>query len=123
MEITSAILKVRQHRKFEKFAEVNLSEDSGAAYSLIPGKILDQTDIEFYKKMSFSLAGATTLNRKKCSAYFEYEGEEGPPQVIFIEESDEPLPGSIILTSPGDVSNPFTRTLHPVRMWMNKLKK
>ena len=123
MEITSAILKVREDRKSEKFRDVNLSEDSGAAYSLIPGKILDQTDIEFYKKMSFSLAGATTLNRKKCSAYFEYEGEEGPAPVIFIEESDKALPGSITLLSPGDVSNPFTRTLHPVRMWMNKLKK
>ena len=123
MEITSAILKVREDRKCKKFAEVNLLENSGAAYSLIPGKILDQPHIEPYKKMSFSLAGATTLNRKKRSAYFEYEGEKGPAPVIFIEESDKALPGSITLLSPGDVSNPFTRTLHPVRLWMNKLKK
>ena len=83
MEITSAISKVREHRKSEKFAEVNFMVDSSAIYSLVPGKILDQTDIEPYKKMSFSLAGATTLNRKKCSGCFEYEGEGGPAPVIY----------------------------------------
>lgn len=46
MGITTAILRVREHRKSVKFAEVEFLVDSGAVYSLVPGKILDELDIE-----------------------------------------------------------------------------
>ena len=120
MGITNAILRVKEHRKSEKVAEVNFLVDSGAVYSLVPGKILDQLDIEPYKEMSFSLADGTTLQRKVCSAYFEFEGEGGPAPVIYGEEGDEPLLGATTLESFGLVLNPFTRSLHPMRMLMAK---
>ena len=123
MGITTAILKVREHRKSEKFAEVNFLVDSGAVYSLVPGKILDQLEIEPYKEMSFSLADGTILKRRVCSAYFEYEGEGGPAPVVYGEEGDEPLLGATTLESLGLVLNPFSRTLHPMRMLMAKLNK
>ena len=122
MGITNVILKVREHRKSEKVAEVNFWIDNGAIYSLVPGEILDQLDIEPYKEMSFSLADGTTLKRKVCSAYFEYEGEGCPAPVVYGEEGDEPLLGATTLKSFGLVLNPFTRTLHPMRMLMAKLK-
>jgi len=122
MGITNAILKVKEHRKSEKTAEVNFLVDSGAVYSLVPGKILDKLDIEPYKEMSFSLADGTVLKRKVCSAYFEYEGEGGPAPVVYGEEGDEPLLGATTLKSLGLVLNPFTRTLHPMRMLMVNLK-
>jgi clan AA aspartic protease len=121
--ITNAILTVKEHRKSEKVAEVNFLIDSGAVYSLVPGKILDQLDIEPYKEMSFSLADGTTLKRKVCSAYFEFEGEGGPAPVVYGEEGDEPLLGATTLESLGLVLNPFTRTLHPMRMLMANLKQ
>ena len=123
MGITAAILNVREHRKSEKFAEVNFLVDSGAIYSLVPGKILDQLDIEPYREMSFSLADGSTLKRRVCSAYFEFEGEGGPAPVVYGEEGDEPLLGATTLESLGLVLNPFTRTLHPMRMLMANLKK
>lgn len=123
MGITAAILNVREHRKSEKFAEVNFLIDSGAIYSLVPGKILDQLDIEPYREMSFSLADGSTLKRRVCSAYFEFEGEGGPAPVIYGEEGDEPLLGATTLESLGLVLNPFTRTLHAMRMLMANLKK
>jgi clan AA aspartic protease len=123
MGITSAILRVKEHRKSEKVAEVNFLVDSGAIYSLVPGKILDQLDIEPYREMTFSLADGTTLKRRVCSAYFEYEGEGGPAPVVYGEEGDEPLLGATTLESLGLVLNPFTRTLHPMRMLMANLKK
>ena len=122
MGITNAILKVKEHRKSIKIAEVNFLVDSGAVYSLVPGKILDELDIEPYKEMSFSLADGTTLKRRVCSAYFEYEGEGGPAPVVYGEEGDEPLLGATTLESLGLVLNPFTRTLHPMRMLMAELK-
>jgi clan AA aspartic protease len=123
MGITNAILKVKEHRKSEKVAEVNFLIDSGAVNSLVPGKILDALDIEPYKEMTFSLADGTTLKRKVCSAYFEFEGEGGPAPVVYGEEGDEPLLGATTLESLGLVLNPFTRTLHPMRMLMAKINK
>ena len=123
MGITNAILKVKEHRKSEKIAEVNFLVDSGAIYSLVPGKILDELDIEPYKEMSFSLADGTVLKRKVCSAYFEFEGEGGPAPVVYGEVGDEPLLGATTLESLGLVLNPFTRTLHPMRLLMAKLKR
>ena len=108
MGITNAILRVREHRKSEKFADVEFLVDSGAIYSLMPGKILDELGIEPYKEMSFSLADGTTVKRKISSGYFEFEGEEG----------DTALLGATTLESIGLVLNPFTRTLHPMRMRM-----
>jgi clan AA aspartic protease len=122
MGITNAILTVREHRKSAKAAEVNFLVDSGAIYSLVPGETLDQLDIEPYKEMIFSLADGTTLKRKVCSAYFEFGGEGGPAPVVYGEEGDEPLLGATTLESLGLVLNPFTRTLHPMRMLMAKLQ-
>ncbi len=116
MGITNAILTVKEHRKSEKTAEVNFLVDSGAIYSLVPGKILDELEIEPYKEMSFSLADGSVLKRKVCSAYFEFGGEGGPAPVVYGEEGDEPLLGATTLGSLGLVLNPFTRTLHPMRM-------
>ena len=122
MGITSAILKVKEHRKSEKSAELSFLVDSGAIYSLVPGKILDGLEIEPYKKISFSRADGTVLKRRVCSAYFEYEGEGGPAPVVYGEEGDEALLGATTLESLGLVLNPFTRTLHPMRMLMANLK-
>ena len=123
MGITNAILKVKEHRKSEKIAEVNFLVDSGAIYSLVPGKILDLLDIEPYKEMSFSLADGTVLKRKVCSAYFVFEGEGAPAPIVYGEEGDEPLLGATTLKSLGLVLNPFTRTLHPMRMLMANVKE
>jgi clan AA aspartic protease len=122
MGITAAILRVREHRKANKFADVEFLVDSGAVYSVVSGRILDTLDIEPYKEMSFSLADGTSVKRKISSAYFEYEGEGGPAPVVYGEEGDAPLLGATTLESIGLVLNPFTRTLHPMRMLMAGLK-
>lgn len=123
MGITNAILKVKEHRKSEKTAEVNFLVDSGAIYSLVPGKILDEPGIEPYRTMTFSLADGSKLERKVCSAYFENEREGGPAPVLYGEAGDEPLLGATTLGSLGLVLNPFTRTLHRMRMLMAGLNK
>lgn len=118
MGITTVILTVREHRKSTRYVEVEFLVDSGAVYSLVPGKILDNLEIEPYKEMSFSLADRTSIKRKISSAYFEFEGEGGPAPVVYGEEGDTALLGVTTLESIGLVLNPFTRTLHPMRMLM-----
>src|SRR5215210_7897761 len=97
MGITTALLRVREHRKAEKFADVEFIIDSGAVYSLVPGKILDEIGIDPYKEMSFSLADGTTIKRRISTAYFEYENEGGAAQVIYGEEGDSALLGATTL--------------------------
>lgn len=123
MGITTAILKVREHRKATKFAEVEFLVDSGAVYSLVPGKILDELEIEPHREMSFSLADGTTVKRRVCIAYFEFDGEGGPAPVVYGEEGDTALLGATTLESLGLVLNPFSRTLHPMRLLMAGLNK
>ena len=123
MGITTAILRVREHRKAEKFEDVAFLIDSGVVYSVVPGRILDRLGIEPYREMSFSLADGTTIKRKVSSAYFELEGEGGPAPVVYGEEGDSAILGATTLESIGLVLNPFTRTLHPMRMLLAGLIK
>ena len=62
MGITTAILRVREHRKSEKFADVEFLVDSGAVYSLVPGKILDVLDIRMPAGKSFAASGSNVFN-------------------------------------------------------------
>ena len=82
-----------------------------------------ELEIEPYREVSFSLADGTSIKRRVCSGYFEFEGEGGPAPVVYGEVGDEPLLGATTLESLGLVLNPFTRTLHPMRMLMANLKK
>jgi clan AA aspartic protease len=123
MGITTVILSVREHRKAENSAEVVFLVDSGAVYSLVPGKVLDQLGIEPYREMSFALADGTSVKRRISSAYFEFEGVGGPAPVVYGEEGDTALLGATTLESIGLVLNPFSRTLHPMRLLMAGLKK
>ena len=123
MGITKATLRVREPRKSKKFADVDFLVDSGAIYSLVPGETLDSLDIEPYKEMSFALTDGTGIKRKISSAYFEFKGEGGPAPVIYGEPGDEPLLGATTLESIGLVLNPFSRTLHPMRMLLAPLKR
>ena len=85
MEITSAISKVREHCKSEKFAEVNFMVDSSAIYSLVPGKILDQLDIDPYKEISFSLEDGKTLKKKYAVPILNMREKEGRRR-LYMEE-------------------------------------
>ena len=123
MGITYANFKVKQTRASTKEQVVEFMIDSGAIYSLVPGEILDALQIEAYKKVDFSLADGTKISRKVGDAYFEYNNEGGAAPVIYGEEGDSPLLGATTLEAIGLVLNPFTRTLHPMRMLMVGLKR
>ncbi len=55
MGITVKRLLFKEHRKSEKLAEIDFLIDSGAVYSLVPGKIMDDLGIETYRTIDFSL--------------------------------------------------------------------
>ncbi len=116
MGITTQYLKVKESRKADESTDVEFMVDSGAVYSLVPGKILKKLGVEPYREVSFALADGSKISRRAGEAYFELNGEGATAPVIFGEKHDEPLLGAITLQGMGLVLNPFTRTLHPMRM-------
>ncbi len=116
MGLTTQSLMVKPNRSSRRKVAVNFLVDSGAVYSLVPGKVLRQLGLKPYRKLEFSLADGTTIVRMVGDAYFEFQGQQGPAPVIFGEEGDEPLLGATTLESLGLVLDPFKRRLLPMRL-------
>ena len=116
MGLTHQRLTVKASRKSRKAITVDFLIDSGAVYSLVPGKRLKSIGIRPYKKLDFTLADGSVVTRQVGDAYFEYRGDGGAAPVIFGENGDQPLLGATTLESLGLVLNPFDRELHPMKL-------
>ena len=90
--------------------------DSGATYSLLPKAAWEALGLKPRKKMSFTLADGTTVERSVSEALISFPQGEAHSPVILGEEGDEPLLGVVTLEILGLVFNPFQRTLQPMRM-------
>ncbi len=90
--------------------------DSGATYTLLPKDVWQQLGLAGHRTVEFSLADGTLLHREVSECLIRLlEGRQHTP-VILGEEGDEPLLGAVTLEELGLVLNPFSRTLHPMRM-------
>lgn len=76
MGITVKRLTFKEHRKSGKSVDLDFLIDSASVYSLVPGKIMDELEIETYRTIHFTMADGTKIKRKVGSGYFEYNGEE-----------------------------------------------
>ena len=109
MGLTHQKFKVKASRKSRKAITVNFLIDSGAVYSLVPGKQLRSIGIKPYRKLDFLLADGSSATREVGDAYFEYRGDGAPAPVIFGQNGDQPLLGATTLEGLGLVLNPFRR--------------
>ncbi len=99
-----------------KEAEVSFLLDSGATYSLLPESVWRPIGLEATREMTFTLADGTRVERQISRCYLVLpQGEDYTP-VILGEPGDEALLGVVTLEILGLVFNPFSRTLHPMRM-------
>lgn len=94
--------------------------DSGAVYSLVPPRHLDQIGIRPHSRRTFILANGEEIEREVGTAIFEYQGQRGDSLVIFGEERDSPLLGSTTLEGFGLIFDPFRRELRPLPMLLKK---
>jgi predicted aspartyl protease len=116
MGLTHQRLIVKSSRKSRKAITVNFLIDSGAVYSLVPGKQLKSMGIRPYRKLNFSLTDGSVVTREVGDAYFEYRGDGGAAPVIFGQDGDQPLLGATTLESVALILNPFHRELHPMKL-------
>lgn len=99
-----------------KQAGVKFLIDSGATYTLLPKAVWKAIGLKPKRKMSFTLADGTPVNRSVSEAYLKLSQGEAHTPVILGEESDQALLGVVTLEILGLVFNPFDRTLQPMRM-------
>ncbi len=90
--------------------------DSGAIYSVVPAPILDKLGIKPLSRQEFRLADGTKIMRKKGAAVFKYGDRIGGADVIFGEEDDSVLLGTLTLAALGLFLDPLTRKLKPLPM-------
>ena len=99
-------------------AEVTFLVDSGLTYWLLPESVWRTIGLEPTREISFTLADGTRVERQISRCYLVLpQGEDYTP-VILGEPGDEALLGVVTLEILGLVFNPFSRTLHPMRMML-----
>lgn len=99
-----------------KQENVKFLVDSGATYSLLPKAVWKTIGLKPKRKLSFTLADGTTVERSVSEAFVIFPQGEAHTPVILGEEGDEALLGVVTLEILGLVFNPFDRTLRPMRM-------
>ncbi len=97
-----------------KAAKLSLLVDSGAVYSVIPKTILRRLGVKPHSKRSFTLADGTRITRRLGDAIFRFDGQQGASPVIFGEEGDSSLLGTVSLEALGLMLDPLRRELRPL---------
>ena len=90
--------------------------DSGATYTLLAEPDWRAIELKPKRVVSFTLADGTEIERQVSECHLTLPQGEAHTPVILGEAGDEPLLGAVTLEILGLVLNPFTRTLHPMRM-------
>jgi clan AA aspartic protease len=96
-------------------ATVEFLVDSGAIYSLLPEKDWKAIGLKPKRKMSFTLADGTKVERSISECHITLPQGDAHIPVILGEPGDEPLLGVVTLEILGLVLDPFKRSLRPMR--------
>ena len=116
MGLTFVTVKVGNPADGHRAEEVACLVDSGAIYSLIPGRVLKKLGIKPHSRREFVLANGEVIRRRLATATFEYEGRRGDSMVIVGEVGDDPLLGATTIEGFGLVLDPFRRELRPMTL-------
>jgi clan AA aspartic protease len=121
MGLTHIAARVANPAQPRRFARVRFLVDSGAIYSLAPGSILRKLGIRPHSSRTFLLADGTEVTRDIGDAIFMIDGQRAASPVIFGEEDDAALLGTVSLESLGLILDPMKRVLRPLPMVLGRL--
>ena len=116
MGLTYVWVKIANPAKPSRMARIKMLLDSGTAYSVVPGPVLQRLGIKPRTKHRVVLANGVELERKMSDALVQFRGEEGYSPVIFGEKEDAALPGMVTLASLGLTLDPLRRIVLPMPM-------
>jgi clan AA aspartic protease len=104
---------VVDHKK--RKAAIRFLVDSGALYTLLPAADWKLLGLRPKRKMTFTLADGTEIERQISECHITLPQGEGHTPVILGEAGDEALLGVVTLEILGLVLDPFKRSLQPMR--------
>ena len=113
-------VEIRIGASASKTETVRMLVDSGAQYYVLPQPIWKRLGIEPTRSMTFYLADGSHLDRKIGEALFSYRGIRAHSPVVLGQRGDQALLGAVTLENLVMVLNPFSRTLHPMKMLMTR---
>jgi clan AA aspartic protease len=116
MGLTKLEIEIANPAHTENTRTIEFLIDSGAIYSVVPKKIIEELGIQPIGEQVFRLADGTKIVRKKGIAYFKYKENVGGADVIFGEENDSELLGAFTLEALGLGLDPLRRELIPLPM-------
>lgn len=96
--------------------EIELLVDTGALYSIVPGRLLRELGIQVVQKLEFELANGQPIQREVGEARFFYDGRKAVSPVIFGEEGDAAVLGVVALESMGLEVDPVKKQIRPTRL-------
>lgn len=118
MGLTSVKLEIKNAYQPSKKVRGEFLVDSGAAFTVIPQKLVQKLGLKPVYEKEFSLADGTTIKRKIGNAFIKYKSIETTSPVVLGEENDSPLLGVLTLEALGLILDPFERKLHPARLML-----
>lgn len=122
MGLTHVNVSVGNPANGRKREAVRCLVDSGAIYSLVPGRVLRRLGIKPHSTREFVLANGDVVRRRLATATFEFEGRRGDSMVIVGEPGDDALLGATTLEGFGLVLDPFRRELRPMQLPLKSLR-
>jgi predicted aspartyl protease len=109
-------LRLRKNKESAESEEDEFLVDSGAVLTVAPGQMLRRLGIAPDEEQTSTLANGERITRKVSDAYFQYEDKGGYSKVVFGEEGDSNLLGTLTLEGFGLVLDPLKRELKPLPM-------
>jgi len=116
MGLTHVSVKVGNPANGRRAETVRCLVDSGAIYSLVPGRVLRRLGIKSHSTREFVLANGDVMRRRIATATFEYQGRRGDSTVIVGQPGDDALLGATTLEGFGLMLDPFRRELRPMQL-------
>jgi clan AA aspartic protease len=120
--MTHIAVRVANPAHPRRVARIRFLVDSGAVYSLAPATVLGTLGIRPHSSRTFLLADGSEITRQMGDAIFMIDGQRAASPVIFGEEDDAALLGTVSLQSLGLVLDPMKRVLRPLPMVLGRLK-
>lgn len=113
MGFTSVEIYIHNPEEPTRYHQVTLLVDTGAMYTIVPAKILEDLGIKPLWRRSFTLTNGQRIERNLGGALYRYKEYGGHAPLIFGEESDHLVLGVTALEAMGLEVDPVTKQLKP----------
>lgn len=118
MGLTTVTLEIKNPYDPKKGIREDFLVDSGAAYTVLPKRLVKKLGLKPNYTQEFVLADGSKIKRKISSAFVKFDGRETASPVVLGQERDSALLGVLTLEALGLVLDPFERKLHPAHLML-----